>query len=181
MSRFKGFTLIELLVVLVIVTIIVGLATLQLGGGGRANQIRWEFQHFADTLELASDEARLSGNNRGLALWRQDIDAPWRYSWFHQLQGQWVLADEELDRVFAGGQLSAQFEADLLIEDEAVLLPEDVKPDEPIDTPQIYFFSGGEITPFELTFWMERDNSQHYLIKADLLGRVQLLEPDHAG
>lgn len=175
----RGFTLIELLVVLVIITLVVGFATLQLGSGGRENEIGWQVRHFADTLSLAVDEARFSSRDRGVALWRRDVESPWQYRWFERVEGQWQRLQGEMDSTFEDGQLSDRFSVELLIEDEAVLLPEAVVvPEEEIALPQIYFFSGGEATPFELTLWMRENDTHYYRIRADLLGRVALLDQD---
>lgn len=174
----RGFTLIELLVVLVVVTLIIGFATLQLGGGGRENEVRWSVRHFADTLSLALDEAQFSSRNRGVALWREDLDSPWRFNWFELTDGEWQPLREKQDATFAAGTLPGRFQIELLVENEAVLLPEDIDPSEPVSEPQIYFFSGGEITPFQLTLWMDSDDSQYYRISGDLLGRVTLAEDD---
>lgn len=177
-KQFKqdGFTLLELLVVLVVVTLMIGFATLQLGSGGRENEVRWSVSHFAETLALALDEAQFNSRNRGLALWRENLDAPWQFNWFELTDGEWRPLQEKHDTVFAAGALSARFEMELLVENEAVLLPEDVNPAEPVNAPQIYFFSGGEITPFQLTLRMANDDSQSYQINGDLLGRVTLVE-----
>lgn len=182
MRRQRGFSLIELLVVLVVVVLMIGFATVQLGDGGRSNQIRWNVRHLADTLSLASDEAQVSGRNRAVALWREDIEAAWQVNWYEQqADGNWEDAQGEVDDAFAPMVLSQGFNADLIIEDEGYLLPEDIDTSETLVEPQLFFFSGGQVTPFELTLWMEQDKSHTYLIRADLLGRISLLESGEDG
>ncbi|HEB98834.1 MAG TPA: type II secretion system protein GspH, partial [Thiotrichales bacterium] len=53
LRKVRGFTLIELLVVIVIIGIVVGFATLSLGGDRRGDELEEESRRFAALLSLA--------------------------------------------------------------------------------------------------------------------------------
>ena len=62
----RGFTLIELLVVMLLIGIILTFATLSLGDGGRGKLIDREARRLAALVELAGEDAVLSGRELGL-------------------------------------------------------------------------------------------------------------------
>ena len=61
-NKVRGFTLVEILVVLMTMGILLGLISVNLGPGER-DLLRLEAERLAQVLDLAADEARISGNS----------------------------------------------------------------------------------------------------------------------
>ncbi len=134
----KGFTLLELLVVLVIIGIVTSLAVLRMGNP-LADQITEEAARITRLIELAKEEAILENKEYGLAFSHQG----YRFFVLDEETGQWQPL--ETDRFLRPRQWPETLEAELELEEQPVLLEE-----KPLEKPQVFIFSSGEMTPFTL-------------------------------
>lgn len=153
----QGFTLIEVLVVVVIVGILITMATLTLGG--RSDEaVREESERLTALIGLALEESVFQSREFALSFWRGGYA-------FHELVGQdWVLL--EGDSMFRPRRLEDGLRLELYLEgiDTTLSLVEKHEP-------QVFLFSSGEISPFEVVIEDEyRDAS--WTLEADILGNV---------
>ncbi len=81
----RGFTLIEMMVVLLLMGLILGMVTLSFRGGARHRPLADEASQLAACMNLASDDAALSGQPLMLQLTRQG----WRF--LQGNGGQWQM------------------------------------------------------------------------------------------
>ena len=82
-DKVRGFTLVEMLVVLMTMGILLGLISVNIGPGDR-DLLRLEAERLAQVLDLAADEARISGNSiawtadmSGYRFWRLGASNEW--------------------------------------------------------------------------------------------------------
>ena len=167
-SRLRGFTLIELLVVIVIIGIIVSVAVLALGDGGKRDRLLEDGRRFAALIELAGDSAVMEGREWGV---RVEEDG---YLFMVLQDGVWLPV--KWDPMFRPRQLAAGFSLALLMDDLEVTLPV-TKPDGDGDVvqPQIFLMSSAERTPFRVVLTAPGGSPQLEL-DAPLLGEVNLHE-----
>ncbi|MGM0593465.1 MAG: type II secretion system minor pseudopilin GspH [Pseudomonadota bacterium] len=137
-----GFTLLELLVVLVLVGIILGVAVLSLGDGGRGERIREEATRLAALLELAGEEAVLNTTPYGLALREQG------YRFMFHRDGQWQPL--EGDTLLKPRSWPVGIEVALFIDGHEVSLEEPESEEEKEPRPALVLYPDGERSPFEL-------------------------------
>ena len=81
--RVRGFTLVEMLVVLMVMGVFLGLIAVRMGPDDR-DQLRNEAERLAQVLDLAAEEARVSGKtiawtaeDAGYRFWRLGMDNEW--------------------------------------------------------------------------------------------------------
>lgn len=174
--RSAGFTLIELLVVLLIIGLSVGLVTLQVGNND-ALTTRNMVKQFANNAALLAEEAIVSGQQWGIDLYRaESVDERFGYRWLLRKDGIWSVAaieDMDNDLVFPA-EIVLRFELENVEQDIDIKLPEPASIDDEPLQPDILLLSSGEMTPFVLSF-AERDRYEADLVvRADLLGRIEL-------
>lgn len=138
-SDSSGFTLIEVMVVLLIIGVSIGFISLNVGP--RRQVVEEEAKRLAALLNLAQEEAILTGNEYALELRLSEYR-------FVRLDGEsWQEFPQ--DEVFRPRTLPAELRLELTIGGElisqALLTAEDH--DSP---PRIYLLSSGEITPFSI-------------------------------
>lgn len=80
----QGFTLVEILVVLLVIGILSGIAILSLSAIGHAPRSEKVARRFASLVELASQEAVLTGNRYGLRVERNG------YVFYERQEGTWA-------------------------------------------------------------------------------------------
>ncbi|MFP5407331.1 MAG: GspH/FimT family pseudopilin, partial [Gammaproteobacteria bacterium] len=86
----RGFTLIEMLVALVIAGILIGVATLSIGGFDRS--LRYETERLAQLLSLAREEAQV----RGAPIRLETTEDGYRFAIRRDRRWQPILDDREL-------------------------------------------------------------------------------------
>jgi len=161
-SRLTGFTLLELLVVLVIVGITLSFAVLSLGLRSDKDIVLEESRRIAALMQLASEEAVLQG--RELAMQFEGGD----YRFLVLDKDRWQAI--EADKILRERSLPEGLHAELLVEGIG-------KPRAPTSGRLIYFYSSGEVSPFQLSL---QDSQRKYLytINGDAQGLIQYAEDD---
>ena len=166
MNRSKGFTLLELLVVLVMIGIILGMAVLSLGDGGRRDRIRQEGQRIAILFNLLSQEAVLNSAEYGVLL------KPDGYGFLHFIDGEWQPLEK--DSLLVERDLPEDMELSLYMDKVNVSLEPQLLGENETNKikPQLIFFSSAERTPFELEITYRDPPELRQQIDGPLLGDV---------
>ncbi|GHE99838.1 type II secretion system minor pseudopilin GspH [Thalassotalea profundi] len=156
----KGFTLIEVLVVIVVVGLMVAAVQFSFNSNKPESELQQESVRFAGVFDLAAQYGLLNNVELGLVVHESG------YSFVGYDGTQWVeLSDlESLSHYQLPEYMTLAITFDDLPTDESALIsrelfePEDdddftLENDEekPI-IPQVYILSGGDITPFKMTF-----------------------------
>jgi len=171
----RGFSFIELLVAVLIIVLLTGVVTLNVGRGGADLRLADEARYVANLLEMASTEAGLSASDHGLLVARTREDTTERY------QGIWL---QRFDQGWASPRVNADIFAPLDFEvGTELVLTLDGQPDIEIErydpdlnpTPQIVAWAGGEMTPGVLEWIDQQTGEILYRLEWDLLGRMTLL------
>jgi len=179
-GRGRGFTLIEILVVVVIVGIVVSIAVLSLSLVGGDDKIRNEATRMMSLIQVAQDDSMLQGREFGLEF----MQGAYRFVEFDPLTGQWseIPGDDTLRL----RELPEELQLELFLEDRRVLLkaePAQIKTDDEKSgkrnverfAPHVLIFSSGDMTPFELHFVRDIDNSM-VAIRGDLTGNIEFVD-----
>ena len=162
-TRQGGFTLLELMVVLVIMGVLMTFVGLNVGGDRQAEQLEREARRLAALLQLASEEAVIRSEELAIRFTEDS------YEFLILENGQWLQIGDESERPFHPHEFPDGIELDLELEEE---LPPSLDSEENT-APQVFLLSSGEITPFTLTLFVP-DTEKQYLIKATLLGHLEL-------
>jgi general secretion pathway protein H len=177
--RSAGFSLIEILVVIVIIGIVLSIAILSVSLVGGDKAIREEAQRMMALLEVAQDESMLQGREFGLEL----MIGGYRFLELDPISGQWseIIGDDTLRQ----RELPEELEIQLYIEDRPVILkPTPAKTDRDESemargveryAPHVLIYSSGDLTPFELHFVRDVDDSI-VAIEADIMGMVDFVD-----
>ncbi|MEX1031854.1 MAG: type II secretion system minor pseudopilin GspH [Cellvibrionaceae bacterium] len=175
-GRGTGFSLIELLVVLFIIGVMVGAVSLSVNIGGEPDaQIDEEAQRLLEFSRLAEDQAVLSGEPIGLLLTPPDTEPTWHYAWQRYRGGQWV----ETEAPLSARSVPENIEISLEVEGEQVLFSRLESDDEETPpVPNIVFYPGGEVTPFNLTLFDAELIDQQRILTSERTGTVEKLDSD---
>lgn len=157
----RGFTLIEIIVVVFVIGVIVTFASLSVNQHGE-RYIEDEARRLHHLLRLATEEAVLTSQELSLMVTRQGYN-------FARLEGpKWApLADDPL---FRARELPETIKVELLIDGQKADLSDSDKP------VQIYLLSSGEVTPFEIRFSGESEES--YSVTGSLTGQIAYKPPE---
>lgn len=142
-----GFTLIEILVVVVIMAIVISLAVLSVGAGGRDQQLDQESQRIEGLLGLLHDRALLEGRDFGMRI----EPSAYKFFLYDTRLNRWKSFDQEKEfrnRTLPPG-VGFQLELDSR---QVVLKPIDTNfaADAPPPPPQVVIAASGDGTPFRL-------------------------------
>lgn len=164
MRRSGGFTLLEVLVVVVIAGVLVGAATLAIGGGGD-RELENAARRAQARIALACERAVLGGHDIGFAL----VDDGLRFGYLAP-QGWQPFADGRGDEL-RERPLGNAIELELRRDGERI----DTVSDAALETgpPQLACFASGELTPFELRL-ARADVEREWQLRGALDGRVTL-------
>lgn len=155
-----GFSLIEILVVVFIIGVILGFASLNLGGRSLDDKLEQEARRVHRLFSLARDEASLTGMELG---WRLS-DAGHQFLALSE-QGWVPYADSGPLRART---LEPPLQMRLYLEQESTSTEGEIT-----GAPQLIFFSSGELTPFELRMGAA-DLPVRYSLTGNLLGQLKL-------
>ncbi|MBF0371177.1 MAG: type II secretion system minor pseudopilin GspH [Magnetococcales bacterium] len=158
-TRQGGFTLLELLVVLFIVGIVISMGALSVGTSGPERLLHQEVRRLQALITLAGEEAMFNFGEYGLELTRTGYGFR-----LFDASGHWgAVSDGSLmkDRTLVA---DARFY--LTVEGEKVTLEKKKQ-----GTPQLFFYSSGEWTPFELE--IRREGEVLYTLKGNAAGGLK--------
>ena len=148
--------------VLVLIGIIFTFAMLSFGGDDIAEQMEEESRRLGALLVLASDEAVIRGEELALRFDDEGYE-------FMQLQasGWQVPQNDNLLRAYT---LPPVIDVRLQLEGDVPVIPGQEENPEAV-TPQVYFLSSGEVTPFTLVFESAQSDTQ-YTLSVSYLGEI---------
>ena len=159
----QGFTLIELLVVIVIIGIIATIATFYFGD--RIQQARTDAlaKELAMILPLAEEEAMLRPAQIGLVLTQQ------RYAFveFNPNNQSWTSLTDA--KAFSGRAIPDSIELDLQVNGNSIHLSSTAT-----QSPQIIFYSSGNLTPFVIQIGLQ-NQAPDYQVIGQASGEVTLV------
>lgn len=182
----KGFTLLEVLVVIALIGLIVSVVQFNFSGKRPEDTLKESSNQFAELFESAANYGLL--NNIELGLYIDDNSYQFLgydgEKWTEIPEQDW-LASHELPKgvTFKLTLDDLPIEEPLLFDssvfktnDEEFLSFDSIEEDgntkkDPVLLPQVYILSGGDITPFSLTFQFN-ENVAHYDDLAELAYRV---------
>ncbi len=166
-SKYHGFTLIEVMVVVVIIGIIASLVQFNFSGKRPEDILKQESARFAAIFEVAAEYGMLNNIELGLIVkkdsyqfvgydgtqWTEIPEQAWQAS---------VTLPEEIELTLELEDLPIEepllFDADTFKEkdeDDFTLLSKEEQEKKII--PQVYILSGGDITPFSVTFRLNEE------------------------
>lgn len=176
----QGFTLLEVMVVMVIFGIIVSLVSVSFSGQSPAQKLEVESKKFSSIFELAAEYGLLNNLELGLKVERN------RYEFLVFTDETWkpIEQQELFKQQLPEGMLIKLELDDLPIDDEQLFESDDTLFDEPSSfdeieetkkkSPQVFIFSGGDFTPFKLTFTYAEQYSFDQEIEYHIIGLYTL-------
>ncbi len=145
-SHRRGFTLMEMMAVISIISILMGLAVLSVGHGGRDRDLREHAQRLGALIELAREEVMLGAPEVGVAFTRHG------YHFQRQLEIEEGVREwrdiPDADTLRPRSLAPEGLELALRVEGRRVRLETD--PEHP--SPNVFLEASGMITPFRLIF-----------------------------
>ncbi|MBQ60638.1 MAG: type II secretion system protein GspH [Gammaproteobacteria bacterium] len=154
----QGFTLIEILVVLFIVSIMTGIAVVNMPAFLQTGDFDSETDRLKVVVEMLRDEAMVQASEYGF---RPDRNS-YQFYIYNDLQQSWELLAE---KPFKGRRLPTEFEIEVKIEGHELQFGEE-------EAPPILILSSGEITPFELQIESRLDADQLRTLESDGYGSL---------
>lgn len=162
-AKQHGFTLLEIMLVLLLIGMVsVGVVMTLPNSLDSEQDVRWQAQRFRTLLQLAEDEALISGLELGLVFEENSYQfafydyqtKKWLPVMDRQIQGKVELPDTLKMHYLPGGTLWDEIDTEkqnaFIDEDDLV----SIAGAEEVVTlrPQVYVMSSGEVSPFSLTF-----------------------------
>jgi general secretion pathway protein H len=173
MERTGGFTLIELLVVTFLIGLISGFAVLSVSSIGDNREIEDNIRLLQYQLSIAGEESVVKGRPIGVRFEQE------KHSFYIAGKDEWIELED--DKVLKPGELQHNWKYELLIGGEHLPLAEsseDSSENEQI-SPQIIFYSSGEVDHFELQI-VDENNSLKYRIVYGEKGVISLESVDES-
>ncbi|MEO9944799.1 type II secretion system minor pseudopilin GspH [Paraglaciecola sp.] len=169
-----GFTLIEVMLVLLIMGLAVGAVVLNYSGESAQDRLKKQTQRLQIVFNMAADFAVLNQRQLGLRIEEDENTYYFMYldeeqAW-QKLEDDKLLSDHTLPQEFSielsltdlpwdtGQSLFSDddlFEEDFSLSEDGTEIGNEE--DKPLDPPQVFIFSSGEITPFSLSLAYEAD------------------------
>jgi general secretion pathway protein H len=159
----RGFTLLEILVAMVIISLVIGISMFMIGDN-RTRYLDHESRRFLAVMQMAADEAVLQFSQLGVVL----DNKSYRFVVFDEAAQAWIpytkaedqtyrdyelpfgmFLEVDLDGVDAG--LRSSIEELTLIDEDELNRFEEEEEDARLQ-PQIFLFSSGEISDFDVYF-----------------------------
>ncbi|MDX9739846.1 MAG: type II secretion system minor pseudopilin GspH [Gammaproteobacteria bacterium] len=159
-----GFTLLEVLIVVLIVGIVSGLAVIAVRDDP-GERVATEAQRLSALLTLASQESVLQSRELAVEFGRDG------YRFLVLEEDGWTEHD---DPVFRARTLPDNITLQPVIEGDDVAR----RAARGRREPRIYLLSGGEMTPFAITFRHAGREDVRYVLSGDAAGRIALDEAD---
>jgi general secretion pathway protein H len=163
----RGFTLIEILVVLFIVSIMTGIAVVNLPRFTQTADFDTEADRLKVVLEMLRDEALVQANEYGF---KPETNG-YQFFIYDDLQQNWVILEE---RPFIERELQGKVRLSLTVEGDELNLGEEG------EAPPVLILSSGEITPFELEIQSEIDHEIVRILECDGYGAISWRSTDES-
>jgi general secretion pathway protein H len=184
-TKVKGFTLLEVLVVIALIGLIVSVVQFNFSGKKPEDTLKESSYKFAELFESAANYGLLNNIELGLYINKNSYQFLGYdgVKWSEILQQDWLAAQELPEGVTFKLSLNDLPIEEPLLFDSAVFktkeeeflsfdtIKEENAKKEPLIFPQVYILSGGDITPFSLTFQFT-DAVSHYDDLSELAYRV---------
>jgi len=154
----SGFTLIEILVVLFIISIMTGIAVVNLPSFTQTGDFDAEANRVKVLVEMLRDEAVVTANEYGF---RPERDS-YRFYVYNDVQQLWEQLEE---RPFQERSVDDSVRLSLSVEGDKLTLGED-------EAPPVLILSSGEITPFELEIESTLDRDLIRILESDGYGAI---------
>ncbi|GHG03916.1 type II secretion system minor pseudopilin GspH [Thalassotalea marina] len=166
--KVKGFTLIEVMMVIVVIGVMVAAVQINFFANKPAQTLEQQSERFVAVFNLAAEYGLLNNIEIGVVVEEQS----YQFVGFDGIRWSAIPAEENLDTYQLPDTVTITLNLeDLPIDESALLDPsifvpdeedleqmrEGLKKNEKLIIPQIYLLTGGEITPFELTFAIESE------------------------
>ncbi|WP_108649060.1 type II secretion system minor pseudopilin GspH [Dongshaea marina] len=184
--RQRGFTLLEVLLIALLIGMAATVVLMNIGPGEQHKQLELQARRFAGVLRLCEQQAVLGDQQLGVRLDSDQYqimkyhprDQYWGY-WKKQrfttqqkmpdgMVLDWKLQDQPWSKLKEQKD-DELFSDDSLFSDEP-LFGENKKPKLP--PPQIVIDSSGDVSPFTLTFSLEREPDSAWQVRVDDFGDV---------
>jgi general secretion pathway protein H len=166
-NAMRGFTLIEILVVLFIVSIMTGIAVVNLPRFTQTGDFDTEADRLKVVLEMLRDEALVQANEYGF---KAETNA-YQFFIYDDLQQNWVILEE---RPFIERELQGKVRLSLTVEGDELNLGEEG------EAPPVLILSSGEISPFELEIQSEIDHEIVRILECDGYGAISWRSTDES-
>ena len=160
----RGFTLIEILVVLFIISIMTGIAVVNMPSFLQTGDFDTETDRLKVVLEMLREEALVQANEYGFRPERNR----YQFYMYNDLQQSWEQLQE---KPFKEHGLPPDFQIEVHVEGHELQFGED-------EAPPILILSSGEITPFELQFESRLEADQQRTLESDGYGALAWLGED---
>lgn len=168
-SSARGFTLLELLVVILIIGISISFISLNISP--RRHEVEEEAKRIATLLNLARDEAILTGDEYALEIYATE------YRFVRSVDDDWEeMADDE---VFHARAVPDELVLELTIYGVEIAPAGYETDDQESTVSRIYLFSSGEITPFSVML-EDLAAGDRFKVWPDSSGMVVVEEIDRA-
>lgn len=168
--RYAGFTLLEILVVVFIIGVTATFAIIAFSSRAVDDKLATEARRLEQLLRLASEEAVVHGIELGFLT----DGGTYAFLAADEERGGWVFYPDE--GPLRERELPKGFEIKLAVDDFDLPVAEKAKDEDEKEkqlTPQIYFLSSGELSPFELELTAD-GAKQRYRYSAKLTGEIEL-------
>jgi len=146
----QGFTLLEILVVLFIVSVMTGIAVINLPGFAKTDSFDYESQRLKAVISMLREEAIMQSNDYGLQIKRLDAGESYGYE-FYVYDAAYQDWQELTELPFSARSLPVEISLSLKVEGDDVQLQGE-------QAPSVLILSSGEVTPFTLLI-AHRDNA----------------------
>jgi general secretion pathway protein H len=164
----RGFTLLELLVVVTIIGIMAGAVVLSAKIVGPDREVEQEVQRLRSTVDLLHEEGLMQSRDYGLLF----TETGYRFYVYDYKLLKWVQPDN--DKLLQEHALRTPLELALALDGKRVELPRDFQARQIDKTdPQVFILSSGEVTPFALDVFRDR-NIGHFTLTSEIDGKLEI-------
>ena len=161
MLKTNGFTLVEILIVMLIVSIMMGVVVTSIPSSMDSADQETEAQRIRTVLQMASDEAVISGFEIGF----NAVSSRYNFYQFDDDTLKWQPLD---DRPFEEHILPAGLSLDLEVEGSEMELGD------ALTAPPVLILSSGEVTPFSLSVTMDDSETPGLVVSTDGFSEFKL-------
>ena len=184
----RGFTLLEMLLVLAIVAILAAVVALSFTDAGLQRHLRTEAERLARLVELARDEAL-----RHNEIWGLTVDeGRFGFQRYDHATGAWSGVERRPFRAVPSEdavmfRIATTFGDEKRLAEQFAALEDDAgdSGEEDADPPNVAVFPDGELTPFEVTVFLDgterhEEEDHAWLVFTDGIARVRALSVQDA-